>query len=98
MKKIIEKYHILCVQIKSLISNNTIVDLFNKEYLNENKYYCGRTDLPTKNIFVEDRNCNNNLKKNIFYLFYIICILQIVYAIFYCSFKINIIIIITYIS
>ena len=71
IRKNIEKYHILCVQIKSVILNNTIVDLFNKEYLNENKYYCGRTDLPIKNIFVEDRNCNNNLKK-IFFIYFIL--------------------------
>ena len=84
-----ENVQILCVQFKSVISNNSIVDLFNKEYLNENKYYCGRIDLPAKNIFVEERNCNSKFKKNIFYLFYIICILQIVYAIFHYWFKIN---------
>jgi len=85
---LVKEYKIVCVQFKSTI-NNTIVDLFNKEYLNENKYYCGRIEIPTKNIFVEDRNCNNNLKKKIFYLFYIISILQILYAISHYSFKIN---------
>ena len=85
---LVKEYKIVCVQFKSAI-NNTIVDLFNKEYLNENKYYCGRIEIPTKNIFVEDRDCNNNLKKKIFYLFYIISILQILYAISHHNFKIS---------
>ena len=85
---LVKEYKIVCVQFKSAI-NNTIVDLFNKEYLNENKYYCGRIEIPTKNIFVEDRNCNNNLKKKIFYLFFFISILQILYAISHHNFKIN---------
>ena len=84
-----KNYQILCVQFKSVLLNNKIVDLFNKEYLKENKYYCGRIELPTKNIFVEDRNCNNNLKKNFFYLLYIICILQILYALSHYHFKLN---------
>ena len=84
----IEDNYIRCVPFKSIILNNTIIDLFNKEYLNDNKYYCGRTNQPKKNNFVQDKECNNKLKKNIFYLFYIMCFLQIIYVVSYCSIKI----------
>ena len=85
IKKNIENDYILCVQFQSVILNNTLVNLFNKEYLNDKKYYCGRTNLPKKNNFVENEDCNNNFKKNIFYLFLIVCILQILYAIIYAA-------------
>ena len=89
IKQKIENDYILCVGHKSEITNNEIVHLFNKEYSNEKKYYCGRTNQPKKNNYVEDNNCNNSFKKNIFYFFYIICILQIGYPIVYYFFQLN---------
>ena len=86
-KKLIEKIknnYIQCVLFNSIILNNTVVDLFNKEYLNDKKYYCGRTNQPKKNNYVEEKECNNKSKKNIFYFFYIMCFLQIIYVVCFC--------------
>ena len=81
--KFIQDNHIKCILFRSVILNNSIVNLFNKEYLNDNKYYCGRTNQPQKNNYIKDKECNNKFKKNIFYIFYILCISQIFYAILY---------------
>ena len=87
IKQIIETDYVRCVQFTSVIINNPIVTEFNKEYLSENKYYCGRTNQPVKNNFVEDKECNNKTKKNLFYLFDSCCFLQIFYVIFFYSSK-----------
>ena len=54
---------ILCIPFKEIIDYNDIVYLFNNEYKNKEKYYCGRTKRPPDNYtFIDPENCNNKSK------------------------------------
>ena len=46
----------MCLKVKSLIKNNSIEDLFNKEYANSDKYYCSVTSKPKDFNFAEHKD------------------------------------------
>ena len=56
LQKEIKPEYIICNPVIKLIPNNSIIDLFNKNY-NKNKYYCSRTDKPKKLSLAKDKDC-----------------------------------------
>ena len=79
LEKEIKSDYVICLKVKSLIKNNSIVDLFSKEYTNSDKYYCSRTNKPNDFAFASHKDCNNKIKKGFIYLFNFLCFLQIFY-------------------
>jgi len=67
-EKKINSFNVICLKVKSLIKNNPIVDLFNKEYANSDKYYCSITNKPKDFNFAEHKDCNNTIKEFLFFL------------------------------
>ena len=83
LKKEIEPNYIFCIMSKSSIMNNTIVNLFNFEYKNNNNYYCSRTNKPEKYSFAGDKDCNNKKQKNMLYTLFYISFFQIIFIVLY---------------
>jgi hypothetical protein len=67
-EKDINSYNVICVKVESLIKNNSIIDLFSKEYANSDKYYCSITNKPKDFNYAEHKDCNNTIKENLFIL------------------------------
>ena len=55
-KQDFNSYNALCLKVESLIKNNSIVDLFSKEYSNSDKYYCSITSKPKDFIFAKHKD------------------------------------------
>ena len=69
-KKINEKIkpgYIICNELKTLISDNNVINLFNEKY-KKKKYYCSRTDRPKKYSFAKDKDCKK--AKNVFMIIF----------------------------
>ena len=79
LEKKIKSDYVICLKVKSLIKNNSIVNLFSQEYANSDKYYCSRTNKPNDSIYIEHKDCNNKVKNNYIYIFNLIYFLQIFY-------------------
>ena len=79
-KKINEKIkpgYVICNELKTLISDNNVIDLFNEKY-KKKKYYCSRTDRPKKYSFAKDKDCKKAI--NVFMkIFYILPYIQILF-------------------
>ena len=68
---------LVCIPFKTLIYGNDIVSLFNNEYQNTKKYYCGRTKMPSDNYtFIDPENCNDKPKYAGTVILYIFSIFQ----------------------
>ena len=74
INKEIEPDYVICVQAKKLLTENMVIDLFNKEYKNTQKYFCSRTNKPKAFIYAKSEDCNN-LIKYIFNIFLFIVII-----------------------
>ena len=59
INKKIEDDYLVCVDFIKTIDYNQIVNSFCEEYIDENKYYCSRTDQPKKYDKVDDKNCKS---------------------------------------
>ena len=80
LQKEVKPEYVICIQVKNLIPNNEIINLFHKEYSNSDNYYCSRTDKPEDNNFINHKDCNNKSKKALmFYLFSSLSYFQIIY-------------------
>ena len=79
LEKKINPDYVICLKVESLIKNNSIVNLFSKEYANSDKYYCSRTNKPNDFINIEHKDCNNKVKKKYIYIFNLIYFLQVFY-------------------
>ena len=79
----IEPDFIRCVKVNNLIPNNKIITLFNDEYKNIDKYYCGRTNKPKKNSLINDKDCKDKVKNVFIYILYGFNFLKIFFITFY---------------
>ena len=79
LEKEINSDYVICLKVETLIKNNSIVDLFSKEYANSDKYYCSRTNKPNDFTYAEHKDCNNKIKKTFIFIFNLFCFLQIFY-------------------
>jgi len=79
LEKRISSDYVICLKAESLIKNNSIVNLFSKEYVNSDKYYCSRTNKPNDFIYIDHKDCNNKIKKTYIYIFNFIYFLQVFY-------------------
>ena len=91
LTKDIKDNYVQCIPVKTLI-NNSVISLFNEHY--KDKFYCSRTNLPSDYTFINNKYCNDKVRKNIIrYIFYPICYCQILYIeflVFYLIIKKNI--------
>lgn len=78
LKEKIMPYHVRCIKVNKLIHNNTIIDAFNNEYQNIDKFYCCRTNKPEKNLLIKDNDCNNKVKYVFMYILYIFIFYKII--------------------
>ena len=83
LEKEIKPDNVICLMVESLIKNNSIVNLFNNEYTNSDKYYCSRTNKPEDFTYAQHKDCNNKIKKIFIFIFYTINYLQILNVEFY---------------
>ena len=83
LKKEIKPDNVICLKVESLIKNNSIINLFNNEYINSDKYYCSRTNKPEDFTFAHHKDCNNKTKKIFIIIFYTINYLQVLNIEFY---------------
>ena len=79
LKQEIEPEYMFCIPAKSAIKDNAIISLFNNKYLNNNNYYCSRTNKPEKYSYAKDKDCNNKNQRNWFYVLFYFSFFQIFY-------------------
>ena len=79
LTKIIKPKYVICVPVKSLKSKNKIIKLFLDEYYDSENYYCSRTDKPKNSSYATMEDCNNKLKNNFIFIFFVMFILQGIY-------------------
>ena len=83
LEKEIKPGNVICLKVESLIKNNSIINLFNNEYTNSDKYYCSRTNKPEDFTYAHHKDCNNKTKKIIIIILYTINYLQVLIVEFY---------------
>ena len=54
----IKPNYVVCTQANNLIDDNNIIELFTKEFSNNENYYCSRTDIPEDYSFARHEDCN----------------------------------------
>ena len=80
LEKEIKPDNVICLKAESLIKNNSIVNLFNNEYISIDKYYCSRTNKPEEFTYAHRQDCNNKIKQIFIEIFYIINYFQVLYV------------------
>ena len=83
LDKKIDSNYVFCLKVKSLIKNNSIIDSFNKEYANSDKYYCCRANQPKDFSYVKHKDGNNKIKQYVVILTNLIYIFQMDYPLIY---------------
>jgi hypothetical protein len=83
LEKDIKPDNVICLKVESLNKNNSIINLFNNEYSNSDKYYCSRTNKPGDFTYAHHKDCNNKKKKIFIIILYIINYLQVLNVEFY---------------
>ena len=82
-KKILSKEispdYVICISAKKFLIDNNIIDLFNKEYKNTQKYFCSRTNKPKDYTYAKIEDCNNLIKQFFIMFLFTIIIFQAPY-------------------